>query len=271
MLPKEMIQKIRKIEIQSNQLVEEVFSGKYHSLFKGNGLEFQDIREYAFGDDIRSIDWKVTAKYSKPYIKQYNEERELNLFLLIDMSSSTFFGRKKEFISEIAATLAFSAVKNNDKVGAVIFTDKVEKLIPSKKGKKHALSIIASILNTEPQSKKTDIQEVLRFFKTFEKKRSIVFLISDFFDKDYEKEAAVTAQKHDLILIRVMEKAEQKLPKGAIFSFQDMETGEEIVLDNLKNEIPLKLDLKFKNFIEIETEQDFVKPLSIFFKRRRRK
>ena len=270
MISQDLIDKIRKIEIKSNKLVEEIFSGEYKSTFKGKGLEFKEIREYYPGDDVRTIDWNVTARQNKPYVKQFQEERELNMFLLIDMSNSTNFGQKKELIAEIGGTLAFSAIQNNDRVGSILFTDQVEEMIPSGKGKKHVLAIIEEILDFTPEHQGTDIAQALEYFNKVEKKRSIVFLISDFLTKDYQKELQITDQKHDLVLIRVLDKGEEKLPQGAIFEFEDLETGETIVVDNLREAQELKsnANLPQRNLIDIYTDQDFVIPLQQFFKRR---
>lgn len=265
-----MAKKIRKIEIKSNKLVDEIFSGEYRSGFRGKGMEFENIRLYMPGDDVRNIDWNVTARQSKAYVKQFCEEREMNIFLLIDMSSSNSYGLKKDFIAEISATLALSATRNNDRVGVIFFTGKVEKLIPSKNGKKHVLSIIESILNFKPQQNDTDIAGVLRYFNRIEKKRSVVFLISDFLDDGYEKELKVSAGRHDLIQIRVVEKAEERIPSGAIFTFEDLETGETFVMDNTKRDFAISPPdaLSRQNLITIYTDEDYVKPLKQFFKRR---
>ncbi len=270
MIDKEIIKKIKRIEIKSDKIANEVFSGEYHSFFKGNGMEFEDIREYYSGDDIRNIDWNVTARQGRAYVKKFKEERELNLFLLIDVSNSNYFGKKQDIIAELGAAIAFSAVKNNDKIGSIFFTDKIEKFIPSKKGKRHVLSIIENILSFKPESKGTNIKEALKYFNQIEKKRSIVFLISDFLDKDYDNEIKTISLKHDLILLRVIERKEEKIPKGAIFSFEDLETGEEIVIDNSKKEIKLDLKRKLpsKNMLNIYTDEDFIKPLMLFFKKR---
>ncbi|WP_106231771.1 DUF58 domain-containing protein [Orenia metallireducens] len=272
MVSKDLIKKIRRIEIKSNRIIEEIFSGEYRSAFQGKGMEFDEIREYYPGDEIRSIDWNVTARQNKAYIKKFHEERELNMFLLIDMSRSNSFAKKKDIIAEIGATLAFSAVKNNDKVGSILFTDKVEKLIPSKKGKRHVLSIIEEILSFQPNNQGTAIKKALQYFNRVEKKRSIVFLISDFLDKDYEKELKIADKKHDLVLIRVIDKGEESLPKGAIFEFEDLETGETIVLDNLQGRTELESTIKLpvRNLLNIYTDEDFVKALMLFFKRRMR-
>ncbi|TDX52735.1 DUF58 domain-containing protein [Orenia marismortui] len=272
MVSTELIKKIRKIEIKSNRIVEEIFSGEYRSVFQGKGMEFDEIREYYPGDDIRNIDWNVTARQNKAYIKKFHEERELNMFLLIDMSNSNSFAKKKDLIAEIGATLAFSAVKNNDKVGSILFTDKIEKMIPSRQGKKHVLSIIEDILRFQVNNKGTDIKKALQYLNKIQKRRSIVFLISDFIDQNYERELKITNQKHDLVLIRVIDPNEEKIPKGAIFEFEDLETGEKIVVDNLKqeNRLNLKVKLPTRNLINIYTNEDFIKPLMLFFKRRMR-
>ena len=270
MYSSELAKKIRQIEIKSNKLVDEIFSGEYRSGFRGKGLEFENIRQYVPGDDVRSIDWNVTARQDKAFIKQFCEEREMNMFLLIDMSRSNSFGRKKEHIAEISATLAFSAARNNDRVGVVFFTGKVEKLIPSKSGKKHVLSIIERILDFQPQQADTNIANVLSYFSRVEKKRSVVFLISDFLDDNYERELKVSAGRHDLIRIRIVDRAEESIPRGAIFTFEDLETGESLVLDNTNQDFkhrPPDL-LSRRNLITIYTDEDYVKPLRQFFKRR---
>jgi len=269
----ELVKKIRKIEIKSNKLVDEVFSGEYRSGFRGKGMEFDNIRQYVPGDDVRSIDWNVTARYDKAFVKQFCEEREMNMFLLIDMSRSNSFGRKKEFIAEIGATLALSAIRNHDRVGAVFFTGEVERFIPSKNGTGHVLSIIESILTFRPQRNDTDIAGALQYFNRVEKKRSVVFLISDFLDDGYEKELNASANRHDLIRIRVVDRAEERIPAGAIFTFEDLETGETFVLDNMKRDyfmVPPDSQTK-RNLITIYSDEDYVKPLRLFFKRRGRR
>lgn len=273
MISRELVKKIRRIEIKSNKLVEEIFSGEYRSGFRGKGMEFEDIREYYPGDDIRNIDWNVTARQNKAYVKQFCEERELNIFLLVDMSRSNNFGRKKELIAEVGATLAFSASRNNDRVGVIFFTDKVEKFIPSKNGRRHVLSIIENILNFEPESSGTNLTNALQYFNRIEKKRSVVFLISDFLDDGYKKDLKITSGRHDLVMVRVVDRAEELIPAGAIFTFEDLESGETIVLDNMKKEYRLdnSLSLSKSNLISIYTDEDYVKPLKQFFIRRGRK
>lgn len=278
MLNKEILKKIRTIEINSNRLSDEIFSGEYHSFFKGNGMEFSDIRRYSPGDEVKNIDWKVTARQRKAYVKQFREEREMKFFLLIDISESNNFTDKKNLIAEISAVLAFSAVKNNDKVGAIFFTDEVEKLIPLKKGRKHTLSIIENLFKyfdenpLEKKLKKTSIKNVLKYFAKIQKRRSIIFLISDFFDEDYERQIKLLSKKHDLILIKIYDENKEVIPKGAVFTFRDSETGEVMTIENLKSKTRLGdfLNLDKKNLIEISTDDDYVKKLSLFFKRRRK-
>ncbi len=270
MLSKELIKKIRRIEIKSNKLVEEIFSGEYRSGFRGKGMEFEDIRQYYPGDDVRNIDWNVTARQNKAFVKQYCEERELNMFLLIDMSRSNNFGRKKELITQVGATLAFSASRNNDRVGVILFTGKVEKFIPSKNGRRHVLSIIESILTFEPEHGGTDLTKALQYFNRVVKNRSVVFVISDFLDDGYKKDLKITSSRHDMVMVRVVDRAEELIPAGAIFTFEDLESGETIVLDNMKNSFRLDTDVNLfkRNLINIYTDEDYVKPLKQFFRRR---
>lgn len=270
MITKELIRKIRQIEIKSMKLVDELFSGEYHANFKGKGMEFEDIREYYPGDDVRSIDWNVTARHNQTYVKQFSEERELNMFLLIDVSKSNSFGNKKDFIAELGATLSYSANKNNDKVGMILFTDKVEKVIPSKSGRRHTLSIIETILDFKPKSKGTDIEAALKYFNRIEKKRSVVFLISDFMDTDYDQGIKMVSRKHDLVLIRVIDPVEDAIPKGGIYTFEDLESGETYVLDNLKSEMKTSqlVETNGLNMIQLFTDKDYIKPLRLFFHRK---
>ena len=266
----ETAKKMRRIEIKSNKLADEIFNGEYRSAFRGKGMEFENIRQYIPGDDARNIDWNVTARQNKAFVKQFCEEREMNIFLLIDMSRSNNFGRKKEFIAEISATLAFSAARNNDRVGAIFFTGKVEKFIASKNGKKHVLSIIENILNFKPRQAGTNLAGALDYFNRAEKKRSVAFLISDFLDDGYSKELKASANRHDLIQVRIVDRAEERIPVGAIFTFEDLETGETLVLDNMKRDIEMAMpDCQSKrNLITIYTDEDYVKPLRQFFKKR---
>jgi uncharacterized protein (DUF58 family) len=266
----ELVKKIRRIEIKSKKLVEENFTGEYRSGFRGKGMEFESIRQYYHGDDVRNIDWNVTARQNKAFVKQFCEEREMNMFLLIDMSRSNSFGSKKAIIAELGATLAFSASKNNDRVGAIFFTEKVEKFIPSKSGRKHVLAIIESILNFMPEHSGTNLSEALRYFNLIEKKRSIVFVISDFLDEGYLKDMKIISNRHDLVMVRVVDRAEEFIPAGAVFAFEDLESGETLVLDNLKKEYrpESRPGMTGSNLINIYTDEDYVKPLKQFFKRR---
>lgn len=270
MISKDLIKKIRQIEIKSNKLVEEVFSGEYRSRFKGKGMAFEDIRQYYPGDDVRTIDWNVTARHNMAYVKQFSEEREMNMFLLIDTSFSNNFGGKKDMIAEIGATLSYSANKNNDRVGMILFTDQIEKTVPSKTGKRHVLSIIETILTHESSHKGTDIEKALKYFAKVEKKRSVVFLISDFMDEGYDKALRMVSKNHDLVLIRIMDRAEERLPLGAIFTFEDLESGEIVTLDNLHGEKSLEASLRlpFRDVIQIYTDEDYVRLLRLYFARR---
>ncbi|MDD6778559.1 MAG: DUF58 domain-containing protein [Bacteroidales bacterium] len=226
----ELLKKVRKIEIKTKGLSQNIFAGEYHSAFKGRGMTFSEVREYQYGDDIRDIDWNVTARHNKPYIKVYEEERELTVMLLVDVSGSKNFGavgvEKNEMMAEIAATLAFSAIQNNDKVGVIFFTDKVEKFIPPKKGRKHILLVIRELLNFEPDSHGTNIGNVLEYLTSALKKRCATFLISDFIDDgDYYKAMSIASRKHDLTAIQVYDKREATLPNVGLMKVQDAETG----------------------------------------------
>ena len=226
----DILKKVRYIEIKTRGLTHQIFSGKYHSAFKGTGMAFSEVREYSYGDDIRSIDWKVTARYNHPYIKIFEEERELTVLLLVDVSASNSFGSKSqlksEMITELASVLAFSAIHNNDKVGVIFFSSKVEKFIPPKKGTSHILRIIREMLDFEPENQGTRIASALEFLNNTIKKRSIVFLISDFFDKDYEQVFGITKRKHDLVALRIEDLKEHELPPVGFVQFADPETGQ---------------------------------------------
>jgi uncharacterized protein (DUF58 family) len=225
---KELLKKVRKIEIKTRRLSDNVFGGEYHSTFKGRGMTFSEVRQYQFGDDVRAIDWNVTARYNEPFVKVFEEERELTLMLVVDVSGSEFFGTgeqfKREVLTEIAATLSFSALQNNDKVGLLLFTDQVELFIPPKKGRIHVLRIIRELLEVEPQRKQTDIGKALEFLSGILKKKAIVFLLSDFMDDSYEKTLRITAKKHDLTGIRVYDKREVEIPNIGLVPMLDSET-----------------------------------------------
>lgn len=226
---KELLKKVRKIEIKTRRLSDHIFGGEYHSTFKGRGMTFSEVRQYQFGDDVRNIDWNVTARYNEPYVKVFEEERELTMMLMVDVSGSEFFGTtnqfKKEIITEISATLAFSAMQNNDKVGLVLFSDEVELYIPPKKGKSHVLRIIRELLEFKPKSNKTNIAEALKYLTNVMKKKAIVFVLSDFIDDDYKKTLKITGNKHDVTGIRVYDEREENIPNLGMVQMQDAETG----------------------------------------------
>lgn len=233
---KELLKKVRRIEIKTRGLSQNIFAGEYHSAFKGRGMMFSEVREYQYGDDIRDIDWNVTARHNKPYVKVFEEERELTVMLLVDVSGSRLFGavgeEKREMIAEIAATLAFSAIQNNDKIGVIFFSDKIEKFIPPKKGRKHILFIIRELLDFTPESGGTDIGMVLRYFSDALKKRCTTFLISDFIDeKDYYKALSIASNKHDVYGVQVYDKRDAQLPDVGLMRVADLETGTEQWVD----------------------------------------
>jgi uncharacterized protein (DUF58 family) len=231
----DLLKKVHQLEIATRSLVNQIFSGEYHSVFKGRGMEFSEVREYQLGDDIRSIDWNVTARFDHPFVKVFEEERELTLMLLVDMSGSQEFGTKAkskmEIAAEISAILAFSALKNNDKVGCILFTDKIEKFIPPRKKKTHVLRIIREILDFTPENRKTDIRLALEYFNSAIKRKSIVFLISDFLDEGYDNLLKVVARKHDFVSIVLHDEKETSFPKAGLIRLRDPETGAERLVD----------------------------------------
>lgn len=271
MLSKELIKKIKHIEITSKRIVDEAFSGQYRSNFKGNGMEFEDIREYYSGDDVRNIDWNVTARYNRAFVKQYSEERELNIFLMIDISGSNNFGAKRDRIAEIGATISFSAIRNNDLVGMILFSDQIERFVPSQKGKRHVLSIIDTILTHEPKSKGTNLQNALRYYNRVMKRRSVLFLISDFMDEGYENELQGISKKHDVVLIHVSDPLETVIPSGGVFYFEDLETGELVTIGNHRGKVQLEQPsiTNRSNVISICTDEDCVDKLKLYFTKRR--
>lgn len=290
MLTKELLKQVRQIEIRTRGLVNHVFSGEYHSVFKGRGMEFSEVREYQFGDDIRNIDWNVTARFGHPFIKVFDEERELTVILLVDLSGSLIFGTvektKQQVAAELSSILAFSAMKNNDKVGLILFTDKVERFVPPRKGRKHALRIIRDVLSFEPTGKSTDLKSALEFMNSAVKKRSIVFLISDFMDTNYEKILKVVGKKHDLVGIVLNDEKEKTIPKLGIIKFVDAETGQERWIDtnskafqkrmasyhwNTKEDLKHLFRASKIDSVEVETAGDYVKPLVEFFKVREKR
>jgi len=226
---KELLKKVRKIEIKTRRLSDHIFGGEYHSTFKGRGMTFSEVRQYQFGDDVRSIDWNVTARYNEPYVKVFEEERELTMMLMADVSGSELFGTnnqfKKEIITEISATLAFSALQNNDKAGLILFSNEVELFIPPKKGKSHVLRIIRELLEFKPKSNKTDIAGALKYLTNVMKKKAIVFVLSDFIDDNYERTMKIVGNKHDVTGIRVYDEREEAIPNLGVVQMQDAETG----------------------------------------------
>lgn len=232
---KELLKKVRKIEIKTRRLSDHVFGGEYHSTFKGRGMTFSEVRQYQYGDDVRNIDWNVTARYSEPYIKVFEEERELTMMLMVDVSGSQFFGTQEQFkkgiITEIAATLAFSATQNNDKIGLILFTDEIELYIPPKKGRSHVLRIIRELIEFEPKSKKTNIADALKFLSNVMKKKAIVFVLSDFIADDYQQTLKIAGGKHDVTGIRVYDRREEEIPKLGMVQMEDEETGELLLVN----------------------------------------
>lgn len=290
MIPREILKKIRRIELHTKGLVNDIFSGEYHSVFKGRGIEFAEVREYQYGDDIRTIDWNVTARNNHPYVKVFEEERELNVMLAVDVSGSGAFGSNEKFKSEVAAeisaVLAFSAIKNNDKVGLLMFTDGIEKFIPPRKGRSHVLRVIREVLYFTPFSRKTNIQAAIEYLLRVLRRHSIVFIISDFEDKDFIKPLRVLNQKHDVIAIQVFDKREMEFPRIGLIKLQDAETLEEIWLDtrdrnfreNFKNLIEQKQQSFVKNaknmnldLIQIDASESYIDPLVKFFRMRGKK
>lgn len=238
---KELLKKVRKIEIKTRRLSDNVFGGEYHSAFKGRGMMFSEVRQYQFGDDVRNIDWNVTARYNEPYVKVFEEERELTLMLLVDISGSEFFGTKNQFkneiITEVAATLAFSAMQNNDKTGLILFSDQIELFIPPKKGKSHILRIIRELLEFEPQSNKTDLAQAFKFLSNVMKKKAIVFVLSDFISDAYRDTLKIAAKKHDITGIRIYDEAEAEIPNLGMVQMKDSETGEKIWVNTRSKKI----------------------------------
>ena len=284
---KELLKKVRQIEIKTRGLSKHIFAGEYHSAFKGRGMSFSEVREYQFGDDVRNIDWNVTARYDKAYIKIYEEERELTVMLLVDISGSQNFGTserfKKDLITEITAVISFSAIQNNDKVGIIFFTDKIEKFISPQKGKKHILRIIRELIDLKPKSKNTNISEALKYFTNVVKKRTTAFLISDFFDDNFEKALQIAGHKHDIIALHIFDKNEYDMPNIGLIKLQDAETDKEIYVDTARKNVRenfrkerKKTALFVKHIfdkngidnVRIKTDEDYIKPLLKLFKNR---
>jgi len=290
----ELLKKVRKIEIKTRGLSKNIFAGEYHSAFKGRGMAFSEVREYQYGDDIRSIDWNVTARFNHPYIKIFEEERELTVMLLVDISNSRVFGTqsklKKNLITEIAAVLSFSAIQNNDKIGVILFSDKIEKFIPPKKGRSHILRIIRELIEFTPENNGTNISEALRYLTNAIKKRSTAFLISDFIDDDvetgiprFDEALRIANKKHDVIALHIYDKREKEIPDIGLIRLKDAETGENSWIDTSNKHLREHYSKWWRNNqrytdeifkkagvdnISISTDEDYVKPLIQLFKRR---
>lgn len=284
----ELLKKVRQIEIKTRGLSRNIFAGQYHSAFKGRGMAFSEVREYQFGDDIRDIDWNVTARYIRPYVKVFEEERELTVMLLIDVSGSKDFGTvsrmKKEVITEIAATLAFSAIQNNDKIGVIFFSDQIEKFIPPQKGKRHILYIIRELIDFQPDHKQTDLGQALKYLTNAIKKRCTAFLISDFIDKgNYQDALTIANRKHDVVAIQVYDHRETELPNVGLMKIKDAETGKERWIDSSSKQVRVlyktwwekrqsdmnKVFNKCRvDAVSIRTEDDYVKALIALFDKR---
>jgi uncharacterized protein (DUF58 family) len=287
MLTSDLIKKIRKIEITTSRAVNDVMAGQYHSVFKGRGMAFDEVRPYQPGDDIRVIDWNVTARMNDLYVKQFIEERELTVMLLVDASASLSFGTRERFKSELAAEitglLAFSAIKNNDRVGLIMFTDRIERFVPPKKGAKHVLRVISEVLSFVPEGSQTDIAGALEFLSRVTKRKSVAFLVSDFLAGGYESALKVAHRRHDLVSIVLRDPLERRLPDVGIAAFEDAESGEVILFDTTSRRAREKVTVametlwqeqrrQFKqqriDFVELSTDQDYVRPLVMFFKHR---
>ena len=284
----EIIKKVRKIEIKTRGLSSNIFAGQYHSAFKGRGMAFSEVREYQFGDDVRDIDWNVTARFHRPYVKVFEEEREMTVMLLIDVSGSLDFGTKKQMkrdmVTEIAATIAFSAIQNNDKIGVVFFSDKIEKYIPPKKGRKHILYIIREMLDFQPESKRTDVRQAVEFLSSVQKRRTTAFILSDFYVRnEFLQSLQICNRKHDVVAIQVYDQRARELPDVGLMKVVDAETGYEQYVDTGSKTLRQAYHKYWKNrqaqleetfnksnvdHVSVATDEDFVKALLILFKQR---
>lgn len=284
---KEILKKVRKIEIKTRRLSDHVFGGEYHSTFKGRGMTFSEVRQYQFGDDVRTIDWNVTARYNEPFVKVFEEERELTMMLMVDVSGSEFFGTngqfKREVITEIAATLAFSALQNNDKIGLLLFSDTIELYIPPKKGRFHVLRIIRELIEYAPRSKKTDLDQALKFMLSVIKKKAIVFVLSDFITPGYDHTLKIAASKHDITGIRVFDRREEELPNIGVVHMKDGETGELMLVDTTSRKVRKSYEADYRERVEsfnnafkksgagalsTRVDESYVRNLLGYFKRR---
>ena len=284
----EIIKKVRKIEIKTRGLSSNIFAGQYHSAFKGRGMAFSEVREYQFGDDVRDIDWNVTARFHRPYVKVFEEERELTVMLLIDVSGSLDFGTqrqmKRDMVTEISATIAFSAIQNNDKIGVIFFSDKIEKYIPPKKGRKHILYIIREMLDFHPESKRTDVKQVVEFLSSVQKRRTTAFILSDFYVRnDFQQSLQICNRKHDVVAIQVYDIRAKELPDVGLMKVVDAETGFEQYVDtgsrklrqayqrywmSRQAELYETFNKSNVDHVSIATNEDFVKSLLLLFKQR---
>jgi len=290
MLPREVLKKIRRIEITTSRLVDDVFSGEYHSSFRGRGMEFSEVREYIPGDDIRTIDWNVTARYNRPFVKVFREERELTVVIAVDLSASGLFGSgsafRRDVSAELAALLAFAAIKNNDKVGLLMFTDRIEKFIPPRKGRRHVLRIVRDVLYYAPTGRKTSIANALDYLLNAIKKRSVIFMISDFFDKGFEDKLSIISSKHDFVAINVFDPIERAWPSSGLINLIDLETGTESTIDLYSKENRRRFALaatdrisKMRHYFlshdidyaDINTREDYAEPLIRLFEKRARR
>ncbi len=290
MIPREILKQVRRIEISTRGLVNEVFSGEYHSVFKGRGMNFAEVREYQYGDDVRSIDWNVTARSGAPFVKIFEEERELTVMLLVDVSASGDFGTrerlKAEVAVEICALLAFSAIKNNDKVGLVIFSDRIEKFVPPRKGRRHVLRVLRELLYHEPRGLGTDITAALEYLTHVQRKKAVTFLVSDFRDEGFDKALSVAGRRHDVIAVRLSDRRERELPALGYLELEDPESGERVVVNTSgddfrerfrervsrrRAQVDRALRRSKVDVIDIETGEPYVRPLMRFFQERSRR
>lgn len=283
----ELLKKVRKLEIKTKGLTKQIFSGEYHSAFKGRGMSFSEVRDYQYGDDVRNIDWNVTARTGGPHVKIFEEERELTVMLLIDVSASSFFGVssrfKSDMMAELAAVISFSAITNNDKVGAIMFSDRIEKYLPPKKGKQNILRIIRELLNLTPEKSGTNLSEALIYLNNIEKKRAIVFVLSDFMAEGYQQALTIAAKRHDIIGVHIFDEREKSLPDVGLLHVEDVETGQKRLIDTSdvtirtqyasffesnKERFQKDFALAKSDTISISTEEDYIKAMQVFFKRR---
>ncbi|MCZ6874545.1 MAG: DUF58 domain-containing protein [bacterium] len=290
MLPREIFKQVRQIHIRTSRLVNDVFAGQYHSAFKGQGMEFAEVREYVPGDDVRSIDWNVTARLGQPFIKRYVEERELTVMLLVDLSASGQFGSvrrlKTEIATELCAVLALSAITNNDKVGLILFTDRIEKFIPPQKGKHHVLRVIREVLFLQPQQRGTDVGLALEYLHSISRRHAVSFLISDFLARDYEKPLRIANRRHDIIPVSITDRREAELPRIGLLRLEDLESGACMVIDTGSAAVRQAYQQRqqaavrqrrqlFQSLgidaIEVRTDEPYIKPMMRFFRRRERR